>query len=304
MARRRRTSKRRRGGDSSHVLVVLFIGLLATGLWWINQQRQHPLTPTAHLQSDGQPIRIATWNLRKFSERARPDLLAIAELIKANQFDLIAIQEVQQQGQAVQNLRQQLGDPWCATISDPAGNGERFAFLYRGDRIEPTAEPRLLPSDTGPTLARTPYLGGFRAGQFGFLLLTVHLWYGDAGLNERRRQEVLSLAQTARTLLASSAEKDLIVLGDFNEFRRGGNLHYWQDLGWKQLILEPTNLSSTEIYDNLLIDPRPTREFAGTTGVIRFDEIRYQNNDKTASDDVSDHRPAYADFATDLPDDD
>ena len=51
----------------------------------------------------------------------------------------------------------------------------------------------------------------------------------------------------------SGSEKDIIVLGDFNE---QGSLHYFEEIGWESLNQQPTNLSSTETYDTLLIDPR------------------------------------------------
>jgi hypothetical protein len=67
----------------------------------------------------------------------------------------------------------------------------------------------------------------------------------------------------------------------------------------------PTNLGSTESYDTLLIDPAATREWNGAAGAVNFDEIipRYRD-DAEARRRVSDHRPAYADFVTNQPDDD
>jgi len=139
---------------------------------------------------------------------------------------------------------------------------------------------------------------------FDFVLVTAHLWYGEKANNPRRRNEAAALARIASGIAASGAEKDVIVLGDFNEMRAGGNLQIFETMGWERLNREPSNLGSSEVFDNLLIDPKYTREYAGTAGVVRFDEQIFGNDDKRALLSVSDHRPAYADFNTTGPDDD
>ncbi len=290
------------------VLVLLLILLLILGAFflWENRPRPRPPLglPTTVPASASRPMRIATWNLRKFSDRARPDVAAIARLIRSSEYDLLAIQEVQQQGQAVQRLRMALGEPWRHVISDQTGNHERFAFLYRADVIQTVTDPAFIDSPESPAFDRVPFTGRFRAGNFDFTLMTVHLWYGDANSNPRRQQEVQALARIYEQFLATSDDKDLILLGDFNEFRTGGYLHYLESLGLQRLNSAPTNLSSTQAYDNILIHPTHTREVAGRTGVLMFDETEFANDDKTAADDISDHRPVFADFHTTLPDDD
>jgi endonuclease/exonuclease/phosphatase family metal-dependent hydrolase len=289
------------------LVFVLLIALAAHRLWrerpWATQ-RPVGSVPATRPTTPARPIRIATWNLRKFSDRARPDLVTIASLIKSNAFDLLAVQEVQQQGQTVQRLRMALGEPWRHVISDQTGNHERFAFLYRADVIETVTEPALVASPEAVHFDRVPFAGTFRAGQFDFTLVTVHSWYGDANFNARRAQETRALARVCESLLATSPEKDLILLGDFNEFRTGGNFHYLAAIDFVPLNFTPTNLSSTEAYDNILINRTPTREYANVSGVLLFDETHFADDDKRAADDVSDHRPVFADFHTTLPDDD
>jgi endonuclease/exonuclease/phosphatase family metal-dependent hydrolase len=292
------------------LLVTLIVAALACGAWLLWQHAHRSATSVA---STTQPVaaagrvRIATWNLRKFSDREQnpPDLVAIARIIKDNQFDLLAIQEVQQQGQVAQKLRRQLNDPWRVAITEQTGNHERYAFLYREDRVELLDTPRLLDAPEASAFDRRPAIATFKSGNFDFILLTVHLWYGSNGNNPRRRAEAAALAQIAAGIAARGPERDVIVLGDFNEMRgANGNLHLFEEQGWTRLNREPTNLGSTEVFDNLLIDPRNTREFAGATGIVRFDESLYANDDKSAMEAVSDHRPAWADFNTTLPDDD
>src|SRR5258706_9287572 len=96
---------RRQGNrEARTVFIIVMLGLLAwlICIAWQEQQRvRNRGTPPSTASAT---IRIATWNLRKFSERTGagqhpPDLVEIASIIKAAKFDLIAIQEVQREGQ-------------------------------------------------------------------------------------------------------------------------------------------------------------------------------------------------------------
>jgi endonuclease/exonuclease/phosphatase family metal-dependent hydrolase len=299
------------------LLVIVLVAALAAGGYYLYEryQRQHENPPVV-VQPPGSTepgpsspagrVRIATWNLRKFSDRVEnpPDLVTIARIIRENDFDLLAIQEVQQQGQVVQKLRRQLNEPWRVAITEQTGNHERYAFLYREDRVELTQTPKLAEGPDAEFFDRRPASASFKSGQFDFVLVTVHLWYGDKANNPRRRNEAAALARIASGIAASGAEKDVIVLGDFNEMRTGGNLPIFETMGWQRLNREPTNLGSSEVFDNLVIDPKYTREYAGASGVVRFDETIFANDDKRALSAVSDHRPVYADFNTTGPDDD
>jgi endonuclease/exonuclease/phosphatase family metal-dependent hydrolase len=300
------------------VLVLLVAGLLAWGAWHL-WQRSHdgrpPVATTTATRRATNPdgrVRVATWNLRKFSERDGageypPDLVAIARVIKDNAFDVVAIQEVQRQGQMAEKLRRQLNEPWRIEVSEQTGEKlrERYAFLYRGDRVDLVDRPKLLDGPEAGQFDRRPALATFRSGSFDFTLVTAHLWYGDKANNAKRRQEAAALARFAKDLAARGPERDVIVLGDFNEVRSGGNLHLFESNGWIKLNQrEPTNLGSTEIYDNVLIDIRRTREYADQSGVVKFDEQLFPGDDRRAASEVSDHRPVWADFATTMADDD
>ena len=260
---------------------------------WENKFRtRHPVGPT---------VGIANWYLRQFSDRPSIDLRAVAGIIIDSKFDIVAVQEVKKHGEAVDKLLNVLGVPWRATSLSPmTGNSERFVFIYNGDHVQEIGRPRFIDTSDASTFDRAPYQQSFRAGQFDFTLVSAHLSYSDTS---RRAREAAALARYARELAAKSSEKDVIVLGDFNEEGRG-SLHYFDEQNWERLIRVPTNLNSKETFDNILIDPRYTREWSGASGAIPFDETRFGNNDKRASDEVSDHRPAYADFVTNLRDDD
>ena len=85
-------------------------------------------------------ILLATWNLREFGRnkmfgtRLAESLLYIAEII--SHFDLIAIQEVNQDLADLQRLMKLLGSWWEYIVTDvtpgKSGNEERIAFIYDG----------------------------------------------------------------------------------------------------------------------------------------------------------------------------
>lgn len=301
-SRRRRRNAPRPRRKSSPLLLLLFVGAALTAGAWVYLQPPGPDAARAEAPA-GSTIRIASWNLRKFSDRDAPDLATIARIVRDSSFDLVCIQEVQRQGQAVERLRRQLNEPWRHAVSDRTGNNERYGILYRADRIELTDGPRLHSGPHARVFDRVPMIASFRAGSFDFTVVAVHLWYGEKANNPRRAGEAQALATIARELAAAGPERDILVLGDFNEMRAGGNLHRFTSMGWALLNAEPTNLSSTEVYDNLLIDRQFTREWTGRTGVVRFDESMFGDDD-AARASVSDHRPVWADFRVDWADDD
>jgi len=286
---------------------VALVALCMWIVWACQQKRIEQSARPAATSTAPSTIRIATWNLRKFSERQGagqypPDLVEIARIIKAAQFDLIAIQEVQREGQIVEKLRRQLNEPWRHVVSDGTGNHERYAFLYRSDRVDIVdGSAHLVLGPETAVFDRAPFTASFKAGDFDFVLLTVHLSYTD---HARRAAEAGALAALARRMVDESAEKDLIVLGDFNEQHQRGNLHVFEEQGWTKCNRDATNLSSSETYDNLLIDQKYTKEWTGVAGTWRFDEMDYANDDKQAMEFVSDHRPAWGEFSIVGPDDD
>lgn len=250
----------------------------------------------------GPTVRLATWNLRQFSaERPGIDLRTIADIIRSSSFDLVAIQEVKRDGEMVDRLLNALGPPWRSTALSPmTGNSERFAFIFNADHVESLDSPAFLDIPDVTVFDRRPFVGRFRSGTFDFTVLSVHLSYAD---RDRRQREARLLASCASSFASTHDEKDLVILGDFNE-QGQGNLHFIEAAGFVSLNHDSTNLGSSAVYDTLLIDPRQTREWSGQAGVVHFDEAIFANDDRRAVQAVSDHRPVWADFATTLPDDD
>lgn len=284
---------------------MVALALTVASGWWYWQQLHTatiaPATPQSATSGEVRTIRVATWNIKHFTDRPDLDLPTIAKIISEARFDVLAIQEVKKDGRAVDRLLATLGPPWrSGGISPMTGNNERFAIIYRGDRVREIGSASFIDLAEENIFDRHPYTAKFRANRFDFQLIVVHLSYTDTG---RRRLETQTLANCVMELVTRQSEKDIIILGDFNEQRARPNLSLMADAGWHTTISDATNLSSKETYDNILIEPKHTTQWQGSS-VVRFDELYFANDDRAASAAVSDHRPVYADFKADGPDND
>ncbi len=180
---------------------------------------------------------LATWNIREFGGtksggREKEPLFYIAEIM--SRFDMVAVQEVRDNLDALDDLMYILGGWWRYLVSDVTfgaqGNRERHAYIYDTRKLsfgglagelvpEMKKGPDGLKSDFA--FARTPYLAGFRAGWFKFTICTQHFYYGESKADDPQR---LAEARMVVDLLHKRMKaKDAwayntILLGDFNIF--------------------------------------------------------------------------------------
>jgi endonuclease/exonuclease/phosphatase family metal-dependent hydrolase len=180
---------------------------------------------------------IGTWNLREFDSttwgsRVPETYAYIAEII--DRFDLVAVQEVRADLEALERLMRRLGPRWRYLVSDvtrgTAGNGERLAFLYDVSKVEflGMAGELVLPpirkeGQVVPVqqIARTPLMAAFQVGWTKFVIATVHIIYGPSTAEPVARVD--EIRQVARFLRERTDDPDeptrnFIVLGDFNIF--------------------------------------------------------------------------------------
>jgi endonuclease/exonuclease/phosphatase family metal-dependent hydrolase len=195
---------------------------------------------------------IATWNIRAFGDltekwqsgeedtpkRDLHALLCIAEIV--SRFDVIALQEVKDNLKALRHMLHALGPNWGLSLTDVTkgapGNSERMAFMFDTRRVLPSGLAcelvvpqeqleRIEPDALDRQFARTPYAVSFRSGTKTFILITLHILYGQR--EEERVPELKAiaewLAEWARDI--NSWDHNLIALGDFNIDRKGDALH-------------------------------------------------------------------------------
>jgi endonuclease/exonuclease/phosphatase family metal-dependent hydrolase len=184
-----------------------------------------------------QTLLLASWNIRelggtKYGGREKEALFYLAEIM--SRFDLIAVQEVRDNLDALDALMNILGGWWKYLVSDVTlgqqGNQERMAFIYdsrkisfgglSGEMVPPTQKDGdMIKSDFA--FARTPYLAGFRAGWFKFTICAQHLYYGmDKADDPQRLKESEMIALLLRKRMESKDRwaNNMIIVGDFNIF--------------------------------------------------------------------------------------
>ncbi len=232
-------------------------------------------------------IIIATWNIRDFDSnkfgngpRMKESFFYIAEIISA--FDVVAIQEVNEDLYAFNKLMYVLGEDWDYIMTDvtegSSGNGERMAYVFNTNRVrfEKIAGEIVLPGKSlvegEKQFARTPYMVAFKSGWFNFKLCTVHIYFGAAsGAKLKRRIEEIELIAKALSKKAKKSDENLIVLGDFNIDSP------------EHKTMEALEKNGFKIPDSIKKKPRATNMFQ----TKHYDQIAY--NDRSKSIEFADN---------------
>lgn len=206
--------------------------------------------PPKHVDNN---LLIASWNIRGFGnltkrwtantsdspKRDLRSLLYISEIV--SRFDVIAIQEVKSNLRALRHMLKYLNridDVWSLILTDEtrgdAGNNERLAFVFDTRRVQLSglAAELVVPTDGEATLvagfqnqfARTPYAVAFKARGKTFILVTLHVLFGDD--SAERIPELRAIAAWLRGWARemNSFNQNLITLGDFNIDLLGSDL--------------------------------------------------------------------------------
>jgi endonuclease/exonuclease/phosphatase family metal-dependent hydrolase len=278
---------------------------------------------------------LATWNIANLGvqDRREKDYRLIAEVI--SWFDLIAIQETNDDLEGLRGIQSQLPKGFKAFFSDPGGNNERFAFVYDSARLQVleeigrvTVPPKELKSVKLPDVSqafsgfdRNPYLASFEADDLSFVLANVHLYFGQesskAGM-ERRCLEAYAVGRWAdlRRRDKQAYTPNVLALGDFNLPVRDESDPVYRALTRKGLHLPPhstkvggSNLNDDAQYDQMAVFPGAMEEGIEQTGVFDFDGALFRDlwGESKAQQSkfrsyvkyyLSDHRPLWARLET------
>lgn len=254
-------------------------------------------------------IRLATWNIRIFSDNSRNDeeLQLIANVLI--DYDFIAIVELRDENvlKRTERILELMGRDYDYLMSSRVGGKvkERYAFLFDRHVVDVFGDGKVFP-DPNDTFFREPYFATFKAGNFDFTAIVVHVIWGTSVAE--RRSEVQGLANVYQAVQElNGAEQDVILLGDFN--RNPDDVKAYQPLMQISGMLHVVNLPSkshikdSSLYDNIFFQSQHVTEYTGESGIDRFDETDFGNNDRAASLAVSDHRPVWGEFLIDKDDD-
>lgn len=285
---------------------------------------------------------VATWNVRAFGDmsdswergakdspkRNLADALAIAAIL--SRFDVIAVQEARSNLKALRHVLKALGPEWGLILTDvnppPAGNDERLAFVFDTRRVRPSglAAELVVPEDRikggqgalKEQFVRTPYAVSFLSGEQTFILVTLHVKYGEDAAG--RTDELKGIAEWLADWAKRTAEdynQNLICLGDFNIDRK-------DDPNFKALT--STGLQPPEELQGLsrTVSDKPGKEHyydqiawfteggrakltldfekdAGHAGRFEWTKHLLQGMDpQEASWHISDHYPLWVEFGT------
>jgi endonuclease/exonuclease/phosphatase family metal-dependent hydrolase len=275
---------------------------------------------------------VATWNIANLGvqDRLDTDYALIAELI--GWFDLVAVQEVNDNLSGIEAIHAKLPARYDLLFSDASGNQERQAFLYdtrKVSRLKEIGRVSIPPSDLGkiklpgtttafPGFDRGPYLATFASGSFRFSLLNVHLYYGspDPPDVDRRTLETFAVAWWAdrKHRDARSYVPEVLPLGDFNLPKQEAGDVIYDALVSRGLHVPPhtsqigSAIASDSYYDQIAFFPGPTNDrFTGAMNVFDFDGALFQDlwQQRPGSPflsyvrfHMSDHRPLWVEFRT------
>ena len=275
---------------------------------------------------------LATWNIANLGaqERRASDYALIAEII--SWFDLVAVQEVKNKRNGLDELLAALPKTWRTLYSDAAGNEERMTFVYDSTKVktrELVGEIAVAPSDLKnvklpeTTVAkfegfdRNPYIVAFEAAKTVFCLVNVHLYYGDDTAVpdlERRALEAYAVARWCEKESKSKYALTPIIaaLGDFNLPKIDPNNPIFKALTKTGLELPKhsteigSNLAGDQHYDQVAFFPTGAgAKFTGKAGVFDFDggvfKALWQSKTPVQFRGyiryyLSDHRPLWAEF--------
>lgn len=285
---------------------------------------------------------IATWNIRHFGDLTKKwksesddspkrdyhSLYCIAEII--SRFDVMALQEVKSNIRALRHLLKILGPDWELLMTDETkgyrGNGERMAYLYDTRKVELSglACELVVPEDPkkphvhslDKQFARTPYAVGFKVGGRTFILVTLHVIYGDKA---ERIPELEEIAQwlSEWALDVNTWDHNLIALGDFNIDRIGDKLYEAftstgltspaeLDAAPRTIFYDPNKSDTHKFYDQIAwftgVDRKPALSLVFKTGG-HFDFVCQVLKDRGLTKRqlswyISDHYPLWAEFET------
>jgi endonuclease/exonuclease/phosphatase family metal-dependent hydrolase len=257
------------------------------------------LQETIPAKQDDENLLIATWNLRNFGsltlkwtsgkddapKRDLTGLCAISKIISC--FDIVLIQEVTGDLRALRHMLHYLGHNWSFIMTDIAlgakGNSERMAFVFDNTRLQPSglACELVVPTEWLTEIGddalrhqfvRTPYAISFRRKDTTFILVTLHVDYGDS--SAERIPELKGIAKWMADWARRSTRwyHNLLVLGDFNIDRQG-------DSAWNAFT--STGLT---VPDNLNRVPRSIFDSPGSRSKDKFyDQIAWFNDDRGVS---------------------
>jgi len=290
--------------------------------------------PHKHLDRN---VIIGTWNIRAFGDlterwtekkgdspkRNLHSLLCIAEIV--SRFDVIALQEVKGNIKCLRHMMKALGSNWSLILTDVTkgdkGNDERMAFLFdtRKVKLSGLACELVVPDEKNigekafdRQFARTPYAVGFQSAGHTFILVTLHVMWGE---EKERIRELKAIAKWLADWATNvnAWDQNLIALGDFNIDRKSNPLYKaFTSMGIKTpeeldnvprtVFAKPGDKELDKFYDQIAWFtgedklPKLSMKYSNAGGFDFTKVLMTQMSTRDISYRISDHYPLWCEF--------
>ncbi|MBZ9577990.1 endonuclease/exonuclease/phosphatase family protein [Patescibacteria group bacterium] len=261
-------------------------------------------------------LRIAAFNIQIFgkTKREKEEVMNVLKKI-AQEFDIMLVQEIRDVKKEttpyyLQKINEAVGyEKYAFKRSERLGRSsakEAYAYFYDTDKVEFIENSDYIYNDVNDVFEREPYIVSFRSGNFDFTLVGIHVKPDDAD------SEIGHLANVVDSILAKNpSEEDIIVMGDFNAdgsyFDENDNTNPFKASKFHWVITNDMDtMTKTDwTYDRMvMMDSTLNHEYAEDSAEVFYFDKEYGIDDETFVWEVSDHYPIYANFKTNLIDDD
>ena len=287
-------------------LIAIIVAAVAAYAYISLQQNQIAETKTA---------KIAAFNIQIFGKTKSDKTDVMTALTKiVREFDIVLIQEIRDASEEtipnfIEKINQIEGATYSFIQSPRLGrttSKEAYAYLYNTETVQFIQGSDYVYNDTNDVFEREPYIASFKIGNFDFVLAGIHTKPEDAYNEIGNLTSVVSAIQTAKP-----NEKDIIVMGDFNadgsyfDEDDPSNLFKASLYNWIITNDIDTMVKTDYTYDRIVVlDTTLNHEYdAGTAQAFYFDQA-YGLNNQTFVEEISDHYPVFAQYNTNLEDDD
>jgi len=267
-------------------------------------------------------MRLASFNMLNLGQGTSKDYDRLARIV--NQFDVCSVLELEEE-EGLRQLVTALGDGWSSVLGahevgkdGHPGTFEHYAFVFRKSKVTPLDSPTGFFPDPDGIFSREPFFSSFRSGHFDFTVAMLHAESpGNAAELTRELEHLPDVISFLQAL--DPNENDVILTGDFNRSPATPTGKTTQ--AWLPLLSVPqmdcvipdaalttinTNAATgfANHYDEICLGHDNTREFTGPVGAFNFVQAMFEGQNGPAAQLVSDHLPVWAEFRTDMPDDD
>jgi len=284
-----------------------------------------PTSSTATLEKSGKTVEIGTFNLEwlgdnKEKPRTDEDYKKLAQVIKDTGAEVLGVEEIGNE-KGLKKLMENLpGFDYVLGTTGVRPNGKKqlLGVIYNKERAQvvPGSLRELkeaqVPHLMGDNHLRAPLVVDMKADNFDFTLVVVHFKARmDEHTKKIRNEQARIVNEWIKKQVATSPEKDIIVVGDCNDFVNSTSMKTLSD-GILQLTTEEAAakgefsfISFKSLIDQIgvtmvninggAIGGAVEKYIKGTTHVV--DTKKYPGYRKWGSD----HNPVIASFKSDKP---